>query len=243
MSLVIAYLTQGKVRIKMGADAPRTLESPYAASIHDRSLRSKQRHAWKSEGDGFLSGQMLWGKGGGPAEGPAPVLFTSLSRGSTPGQLVYSLASGSLSALCEAENLGAEERRLWNDNRSQVQHINVCPHTGNVAAAATWRAAYGFNQPLIPVWKTGAQRQVQLPFMGTPGRFPVAVAAHRLPPRFSLISADNGIIADLYRRNDRIEAVVLAGDPTTSATLTGSGSPRILAPAPLTITSVTIASP
>jgi len=135
MSLVIAYLTQGKVRIKMGADAPRTLESPYATSIHDRSLRSKQRHAWKSEGDGFLSGQMLWGKGGGPAEGPAPVLFTSLSRGSTPGQLVYSLASGSLSALCEAENLGAEERRLWNDNRSQVQHINVCPRTGNVACS------------------------------------------------------------------------------------------------------------
>jgi len=135
MPLVIAYLTQGKVRIKSGTEAPRTLESPYATSIHDRSLRSKQRHAWKSEGDGFLSGQMLWGKGGSPAEGPAPVLFTSLSRGANAGQIVYSLASGTLSALCEAENLGAEERRLWNDNRSQVQHINVCSRTGNVACS------------------------------------------------------------------------------------------------------------
>ncbi len=78
---------------------------------------------------------MLWGKGGGPAEGPAPVLFTSLSRGAAPGQLVYSLASGTLSALCEAQNLGAEERRLWNDNKSQVQHINVCPRTGNLACS------------------------------------------------------------------------------------------------------------
>jgi len=135
MPLVIAYLTQGKVRIKSGTEAPRTLESPYATSIHDRSLRSKQRNSWKTEGDGFLSGQMLWGKGGSPAEGPAPVLFTSLSRGSAAGQIVYSLASGTLSALCEAENLGAEERRLWNDNRSQVQHINVCPRTGNVACS------------------------------------------------------------------------------------------------------------
>jgi hypothetical protein len=27
------------------------------------------------------------------------------------------------------------------------------PHTGNVAAAATWRVAYALNQPLIPVWQ------------------------------------------------------------------------------------------
>ena len=88
MPLVIDYLTQGKVRIKSGTEAPRTLESPYATSIQDRSLRSKQRNAWKGEGSGFLSGQMLWGKGGSPAEGPAPVLFTSLSRGATAGQIV-----------------------------------------------------------------------------------------------------------------------------------------------------------
>src|SRR5690349_13616983 len=129
MPPAIAYLTQGKVRLKIAGEAPRTLESAYATSIRDRSLRAKQRHSWKGEGDGFLSGAMLWGKGGA-AEGPAPVLFTSLSRGMAPGQLVYSLASGTLSALCETENLGAEERRLWNDNKSQVQHINVCPRTG-----------------------------------------------------------------------------------------------------------------
>jgi alpha-mannosidase len=117
------------------------------------------------------------------------------------------------------------------------------PHTGNVAAAAIWRAAYGFNQPLIAVWKAGAQRQVQLPFMAAPGYFPITAAAHSLPPTFSLISADNGIIADLYRQEDRIEAVVLAGDPNTPVTLNGSSSPHILAPAPLTITPVVVASP
>jgi alpha-mannosidase len=117
------------------------------------------------------------------------------------------------------------------------------PHTGNVVAAAAWRAAYGYNQPLIPVWRAADQLQVQLPFMAAPSQLPIAAATDRLPHAFSLISADNGIIADLYRRADRIEAVVLAGDPNTAATLTGNGSPYVLAPAPLTITPVNVASP
>jgi hypothetical protein len=117
------------------------------------------------------------------------------------------------------------------------------PHTGNVVAAATWRAAYGFNQPLIPVWQAGDQLQVQLPFMGAPGHFPIAAAARTLPPTWSLLSADNGIVADVYRQHDRLEAVILASDPTTPATLTGSGASHILAPAPLTITPMDVASP
>jgi hypothetical protein len=132
MGLVIAYLAQGKIRIKSGNDAPRTLDSPYGRSVHDRSVRSQQRHSWKNDGDGLLSGQMLWGKATAPG-GPAPVLFTSLSRGMAPKQVVYSLASGSLCALCEADDLGAEERRLWNDNRRRVEHIHTCLRTGNVA--------------------------------------------------------------------------------------------------------------
>jgi hypothetical protein len=117
------------------------------------------------------------------------------------------------------------------------------PHTGNAAVAANGRTAHTFNQPLIAVWRAGAQLQVQLPFLATPGRFPIAAVAHSLPHTFSLISADNGIIADLYRRDNQVEAVVLAGDPNAPATLTGGGPPRVLAPAPLTITPVEVASP
>jgi hypothetical protein len=117
------------------------------------------------------------------------------------------------------------------------------PHTGNAAAAATWRAAYAFNQPLIPVWKAGAQLQVQLPFMAAPSRFPIAAATRTFPRSFSLISTDNGMVADLYGRADRIEAVVVAGDPVTPVTLSSSGAARMLAPAPFTITPVVVASP
>lgn len=134
MGMAIAYLAQGKVRIKTGSDGPRTVESPYATSIHDWSVRSQQRHSWKQEGDGMIAGPILWGKSSATS-GPAPVVATSLSRGAAPGQLLYSLSSGSLCALCETDNLGAEERRLWNDNRRRIQHIHACPVTGNIACS------------------------------------------------------------------------------------------------------------
>ena len=129
------------------------------------------------------------------------------------------------------------------DRADHILRYAYMPHMGSAAVAATWRAAYAFNQPLIAVWKTGAQLQVQLPFTAAPSHFPIVAAAHSLPATFSLISANNGIIADLYRRANRIEAVVLASDPATLVTLSGGGPPRVLAPAPLTITSVEVASP
>jgi hypothetical protein len=117
------------------------------------------------------------------------------------------------------------------------------PHAGTAAAATPWRAAYAFNAPLIPVWKAGGEIAVQLPFLsGPPIRPPSAgLAGRTFPPSFSLISADNGIIADLYRRDDQIEAVIFAADPTAPVTLTTVGIPRSVAPAPFTIIPVKIA--
>jgi len=112
------------------------------------------------------------------------------------------------------------------------------PHTDAAATAQPWRAASAFNQPLIPVWKAGAQLQVQLPFMAAPGRFPVAAAARALPRSFSLISADHGIIADLYRRDGQIEAVILSVDPRTPMVITSGNKQTNLPPAALTVTPV-----
>jgi len=134
MARVIAYLAQGKVRIKEDDQLPRTYESPYAKGVFDRSIKSQQRHAWKGDGDGFISGPMLWGKSGASA-GPAPVVATSLCAGPANGQILYSLASGSLCALCTAENLGAEERRLWNDNKRRIQHLNASPADDAIAVS------------------------------------------------------------------------------------------------------------
>jgi hypothetical protein len=62
-----------------------------------------------------------------------PVAVTSICAGREQGGLIYSLESGSLCALLEAGQLGAEERRLWNDNRTRLRHLAVSPTTEDLA--------------------------------------------------------------------------------------------------------------
>ena len=131
MPLTIAYLSQGKVRLKVGDDSPRTVESPYINTIQEREVRAQQRNAWKGKGDGFLSGQVLWGSAA--SQRTTPVFVTSISNGTASGSLLYSIESGSLCAMLAADNLGAEERRLWNNNNIKLQHVRACSTTGHVA--------------------------------------------------------------------------------------------------------------
>ncbi len=92
------------------------------------------------------------------------------------------------------------------------------PHTvGEVTDLA--RLAYAFNQPLIPVWRNGDKIDVQLPFEEQVRQFDVDPAAQSFPNSFRLISAQNGILADLYRRGDQVEAFVVNYDPSAAATL------------------------
>jgi hypothetical protein len=135
MNLAIAWLAQGKVRIKAGDALPRTVESRFGQGIRERALRSQQRHAWKTQGEGdkFLAGAMLWGRA---AKDPAavPITITSLCRGAGRGELLYSLETDELCAVLALDNLGEEERRLWNKNDKRLSHLAVSA-TGAVACS------------------------------------------------------------------------------------------------------------
>jgi len=96
--------------------------------------------------------------------------------------------------------------------------------------------------PLIPVWRSGGQFQVQLPFAPRVLAFPLA-AARSLPSSLSLIAAESAIIADLYRRGDGIEAIVLDADPQTPATISSGDRSRVLSPASLTVTPLDVGLP
>jgi len=78
MELSVAWLAQGKIRVKTGDAAPRTVESRFGADIRERAVKAQQRNAWKTGGEGskFLAGAMLWGKIGSrrhPCEHHQPV--------------------------------------------------------------------------------------------------------------------------------------------------------------------------
>ncbi len=104
-----------------------------------------------------------------------------------------------------------------------VHHLRYAylPHSGMVTNASPWVAAYEFNQPLIVTWQDDEQINVQLPFdEATPlRRFDLVVSSPGLPLKSSILSAQGAIIADLSRRGDLIQAVIVDYDPTGSAAL------------------------
>lgn len=129
----IAYLAGGKIRLKLDGEKPRTIESQYGNSIRDKAVKAQQRHAWKTEGgNSFLSGSMLWGKGGADPSA-IRISTTSLCRGTTAGQLIYALETDHSCGLLAVDNLGAEERRLWSNNTQRLRHISTCE--GRVACS------------------------------------------------------------------------------------------------------------
>src|SRR5277367_42868 len=95
----IAYLAQGKVRVKTGDAPPRTVDSAYGNSIREKEIRSQQKHSWKAAGGGSspFGGPVLLGKAGQSQD--VPLAITSICGGREAGGLVYSLESGSLCAL------------------------------------------------------------------------------------------------------------------------------------------------
>jgi hypothetical protein len=131
-TLNIAYLAQGRIRVKTGSEPPRTIDSVFGNSIREKAVRAQQKHSWKSaKADASpFSGAVLWGKSA--LGGDIPLAITSICGGKEAGGLVYSLESGSLCALLEVDESGAEERRLWNDNRTQIRHVSVSRSTGNM---------------------------------------------------------------------------------------------------------------
>lgn len=129
----VAYLAHGKIRVKTADGEPRTIDSSFGNSIREKAIRAQQRHSWKSGGnDGSpLSGGILWGRSA-RAGNEIPLIITSICSARDVGSLIYSLESDSLCALLEVSQLGAEERRLWNDNRTRIRHVSTSLSTGNL---------------------------------------------------------------------------------------------------------------
>ncbi len=108
------------------------------------------------------------------------------------------------------------------DREYHMLRYAYLPRVG--AAAKLPTAAYEFNQPLISVWRVGDQINVQLPFDDRVRQFPVTANAKKFPSSFSLGSAQGGIIADLFERDGKMNALVLDYDPSTPATISANNS-------------------
>lgn len=175
----IAYLSQGKLHLKIGEEPPRVVESQYGQTIRDRAVKAQQRHAWKSggEGDKFLSSEMLWGKAA--RDGAAiRIAITSICRGPGAGQVYYSLETDAMCGLLAVDNLGAEERRVWSNNTQRLRHLNVNRDRGDLACSVEHKfgtanigvmladgtglmeATEGDSYDTAPRWVPGERRRI-----------------------------------------------------------------------------------
>ncbi|MEK7781240.1 MAG: hypothetical protein AAB370_07045 [Verrucomicrobiota bacterium] len=170
----IAYLAQGKIRLKSGDAPPRSVESVYGNSIREKAIRAQQKHSWKGQGDSSPFAA-AWGDKAMQG-GEVPLIITSLCASKESGSLIYSLESGSLCALLEVRQLGAEEQRLWNDNNTRIRHVTVSKQTGdmvfsilhqngtaNIGVKRAGRSGYlelteGDSFDTAPRWKSGDER-------------------------------------------------------------------------------------
>lgn len=132
------------------------------------------------------------------------------------------------------------------DSEYHTLRYAYVPHAGDAAQAQPWLAAYAFNQPLIPVWRSGSGESVhlnvQLPFGGgvMTRQLEIVPGAPSLPSSLSLMSAQGSLIADVYRQASQIQALVINYDPSQPAIVrTGPDVEPITLPgAALTLTPV-----
>ena len=111
-----------------------------------------------------------------------------------------------------------------NDPDYHTLRYAYLPHQGSAAEAQPWLAAYCFNQPLIPVWRTGAGLNVQLPFtssslIGAVTSQPLEATPRSFPAVFGLATARGGLIADLFQRGSQTVAALLSYDPSAPISL------------------------
>jgi hypothetical protein len=112
-----------------------------------------------------------------------------------------------------------------NDPDYHTLRYAYLPHQGTAAEAQPWLEAYCFNQPLIPVWRAGAEAlNIQLPFtgaslMGAVTAWPLTPSARSFPASYSLASAQGGLIADLFQRNQHTVAAILSYEPSAPVSI------------------------
>ncbi|MGB8212591.1 MAG: glycoside hydrolase family 38 C-terminal domain-containing protein [Anaerolineales bacterium] len=127
-----------------------------------------------------------------------------------------------------------------------IHHLSYAylAHTGTATQARPWLAAYEFNQPLIVAWKSNTQVTVQLPFDGnTPARqFNNESASPAMPASFSLLSARNAVVADLYQPAGALQALIVDYDPSSPASLQVGQQQMALPGSPFTLFPVSLGS-
>ncbi len=143
MTFNLAYLSGGKLHLKLGDAAVQNLESEFGESLRNSRRQIQQRNAWKSDP---RAGLMPQGAQATPEEAKDPVMLTGLCPGK-PQQLFYSLSSGEMGGILalnavthpSSENGAAAmqpvEKRLFHSAEFRVRDLSHHPDQELIACS------------------------------------------------------------------------------------------------------------
>jgi hypothetical protein len=207
MSDCFAYLAQGKLHVKDGPAPVQVIESQFGNSLRQREQELQQRHAWKTRGRGaqFMSGGMLWG--GNDADPAAMrIHISSLSRGCSPGELLYTLETPEVGGLFAVGEGGRTEQRLFHTADYRVGQVRansegkiafVVMHRNGTSSVALMSSdgsdmaevSQGDSLDAAPSWVPGCKHKLVFQSSGI-ARNPAGYAVGRAPATVQLLDIE-----------------------------------------------------
>jgi hypothetical protein len=208
----LAYVAQGKIHWR-GDGSSRELESRFGRDLRDRAAQIHNRHAWKMQGTSaqFMRGVLWEGMERNAAE--FRIVMTSVTRGRTPGELLYSLETDEISGVF-AVDAGGAEQRLFHTADFRIRHLAMHPD-GQAIAASVSHSNLGANLAVLnpdgsdlreitegdsvdlaPRWVPGAERRLVFQSAGV-GRDAAGRLSGTSPFAVQELDLDSGEIACL----------------------------------------------
>ena len=143
MDQTFVYVAQGTINLKEPERAARVIDSKFGQSLVDRAGQIRQRNAWKMQGTGarFMSGQTLWGGDANEQEQEEiPVVVNAVSRGTRPGEVLYSLATGEIGGVFSVSCASGDERRLLHTADFRISQLHANSSEDKIACVVRSRA-------------------------------------------------------------------------------------------------------
>src|SRR5258706_6087837 len=114
MTLIVGYLSAGRLFLKEGERSSREVISPFAEGAVARALKRGERDGWKRrKSNGMFGGRILWGTSEEPSEALVRPRITGISRAPDKGCLYFVLETQAVGGLFHCQREPAAERRLF----------------------------------------------------------------------------------------------------------------------------------
>lgn len=149
MTFSVAYLSQGKLYLKMPDASVREVESQFGREIQERTLRLKQNKSWKDRG--LRSMMMPPGMLDQLDQQPEAAVNVAIASLCPFGdKLLYALETPDMGGIFAFDSTQDREDRLFHNAEFRISHLSYAPQHQLIACATTYRTGIA-NIATMPI--------------------------------------------------------------------------------------------